>query len=268
MDRVVVLARGLGTRMRKADAEAKLDTAQAAVAESGVKALIPIDRPFLDYVLTIVADAGYRHVCLVIGPEHQELRDYYSVVRAARLHIDFAIQRQPLGTADAVLAAESFAQGEPFLMINSDNHYPLVALQRLRQTSGPAVAVFDQDAMLTGGNIPADRLRKFAVVEADEANCLRRIIEKPDAETLARLPKPLGVSMNCWRFGPIIFDACRSIGPSPRGELEITDAVQYAIDRLGQRYEIVRCNAPVLDLSSRADVAPISALLAGKEVNL
>ena len=268
MDRVVVLARGLGTRMRKADAEAKLDVAQAAVAESGVKALMPIDRPFLDYVLTVVADAGYRQVCLVIGPEHRELRDYYSAVLAARLHIEFAVQQQPLGTADAVLAAQSFAQGEPFLMINSDNHYPLVALLGLREAGGPAVAVFDQDAMLAGGNIPAERLCKFAVVEADSANHLKRIIEKPDAETLARLPKPLGLSMNCWRFGPAIFDACRAISRSPRGELEIPDAVQYSIDRLGERYEVVRCNAPVLDLSSRADVAPVTALLAGKEVSL
>ena len=61
--------------------------------------------------------------------------------------------------------------------------------------------------------------------------------------TLARLPRPLGVSMNCWRFGPAIFEACRSIRPSPRGELEITDAVQYATDRLGERFGIVWCKA-------------------------
>ncbi len=268
MDRVMVLARGLGTRMRKTDAAVKLDAAQAAIAESGMKALIPIDRPFLDYVLTIVADAGYRRVCLVVGPEHHELREYYAAAITSRLQISFAVQQEPLGTADAVIAAQSFAQDESFLMINSDNHYPLVALRGLREAGGPAVAVFDQDAMLAGGNISAERLCKFAVVETDSANHLKRIIEKPDAETLARLPKPLGVSMNCWRFGPAIFDACRAISPSPRGELEITDAVQYSIDWLGERYEVVRCNAPVLDLSSRADVAPVAARLAGKEVKL
>ena len=74
--------------------------------------------------------------------------------------------------------------------------------------------------------------------------------------------------MNCWGFGPAIFEACRAIAPSPRGEVEIPDAVQYSIDRLGERYEVVRCKAPVLDLSSRADVAPVAALLAGKEVCL
>ena len=59
-DKAVILARGLGTRMRKSDADAPLDARQAAVAETGVKALIPIDRPFLDYVLHVVAQAG-RH---------------------------------------------------------------------------------------------------------------------------------------------------------------------------------------------------------------
>ncbi len=254
--------------MRKADAAAGLDAAQAAVAESGVKAMIPIGRPFLDHVLTVVADAGYRQVCLVIGPEHNELRSYYAAAHTPRLRITFAVQREPLGTADAVAAAEAFAGSEPFLMINSDNYYPLEALRGLRTLAGPAVAVFDQDAMLAGGNIPAERLRRFAVVEADAANCLRRIVEKPDLETLARLPKPLGVSMNCWRFCPAIFEACRSIGPSPRGELEIPDAVQYSIDRLGERFEVVRCRAPVLDLSSRADVPTVGERLAGKEVRL
>ncbi|NCC94511.1 MAG: hypothetical protein EOM10_14745, partial [Opitutae bacterium] len=136
------------TRLRPYADEASLERAgghlidwDAVTAVSGVKALIPIDRPFLDYVLTVVADAGYRRICLVIGPEHRELREYYSAVRAARLHIEFAVQQRPLGTADAVLAAQSFAQGEPFLMINSDNHYPQVALEGLRKAGGPAVAV-------------------------------------------------------------------------------------------------------------------------------
>ena len=97
---------------------------------------------------------------------------------------------------------------------------------------------------------------------------MKRIIEKPDEATLARLPRPLGVSMNCWRFGPAIFEACRAIKPSPRGELEITDAVQYATDRLGERFGIVWCQAPVLDLSSRNDIEPVAARLAGKAVDL
>ena len=61
MEKAVILARGLGRRMRKTDG-ASLRDDQQAVAATGVKALVPIDRPFLDYVLTALADAGYRQI--------------------------------------------------------------------------------------------------------------------------------------------------------------------------------------------------------------
>ena len=69
MDKIVILAAGLGKRMREHDDGAQLSADQVAAAETGVKALIPIGRPFLDYVLTRVADAGFCRVCLIIGPE-------------------------------------------------------------------------------------------------------------------------------------------------------------------------------------------------------
>ena len=268
-DKAVVLAAGLGTRMRKTDSGAGLDAAQAAVADTGVKALIPIDRPFLDYVLHVLAEAGYRRVCLVIGPDHHELRDYYGrQLRPERLTISFAVQAKPRGTADAVAAAEPFAAGDDFLMVNSDNHYPLSAVAGLRSVGGAAVAAFDRDAMVAGSNIPADRVVKFAAVQVDAVGNLLRVIEKPDEATLASLGPKVGLSMNCWRFTPAIFEACRQIGPSPRGELEITDAVQHAIDHLGVRFRVLPFDAPVLDLSSRADVAPVAKRLAGSEVRL
>ena len=272
MDQVVILARGLGTRMRKSDPAVALDATLAAAADSGVKAMIPIGRPFLDYVLGVAADAGISRACLVVGPEHGQMRKYYTELRPRRMTIEFAVQVQPLGTADAVAAAEQVVGQRPFLMINSDNYYPLQAFCGLCEASGPAVAVFDQETLVAESNILPERIMKFAVVEglveADGSRWLKRIIEKPDEPTLARLPRPLGVSMNCWRFSPAIFEACRRIKPSPRGELEVTDAVQYASDHLGERFGIVWCKAPVLDLSSRNDIEPIARRLAGVKVDL
>ena len=70
------LARGLGKRMREqAQTGARVDAAQAEAADRGVKAMIPIGRPFLDYVLSALADAGYTETCLVIGPEHGAIRE-------------------------------------------------------------------------------------------------------------------------------------------------------------------------------------------------
>ncbi len=56
--KAVILARGLGTRMRRDDAGAELSAEQASLADSGMKAMIPVGRPFLDYVLSGLADAG------------------------------------------------------------------------------------------------------------------------------------------------------------------------------------------------------------------
>ena len=269
-DKAVILARGRGTRMRADDGTAPLDRRQASVADTGVKAMIPLaDRPFLDYVLSTVADAGYRRVCLVVGPEQRAIRDYYtSEVPRQRLSIEFAIQEEPQGTADAVSAAADFAGRDPFLMLNSDNLYPLEACQALREQPGSAVVLFERDALLAGSNVPPDRVAKFAVGEIDAQGGLRRVIEKPDAETLAGLPTPLWVSMNCWRFGPSIFWACRSIPRSPRGEFELVTAVQYAMDVLGERFQVIPMHAPVLDLTHRGDIAQIEARLAGAEVRL
>ena len=87
-----MLARGLGTRMRRDDAAAQIDGRQAAVAETGIKAMIPIGRPFLDYVLSAAADAGYRHVCLVIGPEQEAIREYYGSRGRRAADFTFACQ--------------------------------------------------------------------------------------------------------------------------------------------------------------------------------
>lgn len=269
MNKAVILARGLGTRMRKADGEAQMTAEQEAVAATGVKAMIPIDRPFLDYVMHDLAEAGFTRVCLVIGPEHQQVRDYYGQkLQPKRLKIEFAIQEKALGTGDAVKSAAAFAGDDHVLVINSDNYYPADCLRRLRQLDGPGLAGFEREALLAGSNIPADRISKFSVIQADARDFMTRIIEKPDPATLAAMPEPVLVSMNCWRFSPNIFTACRAIKPSPRGEYEITDAVQYTIDQMGEKYNVLSVQAAVLDLSSRGDIAAVTDILKGRPVHL
>src|SRR5688500_14342532 len=101
--KAVVLARGLGTRMRRDDPAAALDPEQAAVADTGMKGMIPVGgpaggRPFLDYALSALADAGCREACLVIGPEHDAVRERYGgSADAGRISVRFAVQARPLG---------------------------------------------------------------------------------------------------------------------------------------------------------------------------
>src|SRR6266516_4445603 len=108
--RAVVLARGLGTRMRAADPSASLTLDQTRMADAGLKPMIPINgRPFLDYVLGALADAGMTDVALVVAPNHDAVRRHYVTdAPPSRIRLSFVVQAEPRGTADAVLAIEGW----------------------------------------------------------------------------------------------------------------------------------------------------------------
>lgn len=253
--KAVILARGLGTRMRERANGVDLTDAQQSVAEAGIKALIPIvgGKTMLEMILENVARAGFGEVYLVIGPEHGAIREYCS---ARDIAVEFAVQHEPMGTADAVLAAEGSVGNELFLAINSDNLYPVEGLRRLREANRPAMLAFDRSALIGNSNIGAERIAKFATVEIDQSGDLRRIHEKPES-----VDATFFVSMNAWLLPTEIFDACRAIEPSIRGEYELTAAVQYAIDELGIKFAALEMFESVIDLSTRADIETAARIL-------
>ena len=256
------MARGLGTRMRRAGTATTISPDQAKAADSGVKGMVPVGRPFIDYLLGGLAEAGYTQVCVVTGPEHQSFRAYCDDLATSRIRISHAIQTEPRGTADAVRAAEEFAGREEFLVLNSDNYYPITALRTARELEGPGLIAFSAHAMIEEAEVPVDRVSAFPRVAVDDRGFLAKLVTSSPQGEQGYL------SMNCWRFGPTIFEACRSISPSPRGELELPDAVEYSISRLGQKYRVEFSPEPVLDLSSRADIARVARLLRTLEVRL
>ncbi len=266
--KAVILARGLGTRMRRGDAAAILDDAQARVADAGMKAMIPIGRPFLDHVMSGLADAGITDVCLVIGPEHDAIRHYYTSLPLSRIRVHFAVQQTPNGTAGAVAAAESFANGDAVLVMNGDNYYPTSACGALCALGGSGVVGFDLAGLVANGNIPEERVRMFALLQRDADGCLGGIVEKPDEATYAALVGHSLVSMNLWSFSPVIYDACRRTHPSVRGELELQDAVRIAVTELGERVRVILSHDGVLDLSTRGDIDSVARVLRDRPVHL
>ena len=254
--------------MRRADATT-LSAEQRAAAEGGVKGMIPVGRPFLEYIVSALADAGITEICLVIGPEHERIRAHFAQPgMLTRVRLSYAVQQEPRGAADAVLAAESFASGEHVLVVNSDNYYPVHTLRALRDLGAAGVAAFEREALIGLSNIDADRMLAYSVIESDEHGMLRRIVEKPDVATVAALRGDVFVGMNSWSLPPEIYDACRRVRPSARGELELQDAVQLAIDLLGVRFRVLRFHDGVLDLSRREDVAAVTARLRHVEPRL
>lgn len=266
--KAVILARGLGTRMRRADTAVQLNAAQAAAAAVGLKAMIPVGdgRPFIDYVLSALADAGVTDVCLVIGPEHDAVRRYYGeTARPERVRIHFAIQAEPIGTANAVLAAEEFVGSDPFLVLNSDNYYPVSVLAELMRQPAPALPAFEPRALSEQGNVPPERIAKYALLEIAPDGRLRHIREKPDAATIARLGADAPVSMNVWLLTSRILQACRDVPLSPRGEYELPVAMEQAVQE-GVRVQTFPVRAAVLDLSQRADIESVWRYLAKLDV--
>lgn len=261
--KALVLAAGRGSRMR-APGSAALPPAQAAAAAAGHKAMMPIaGRPFLDYLLHRLADAGVADIAVVFAPAHDEARAYYRALQTTRIRIACLVQAEPRGTADAVLAAEAWTAGEPFITLNSDNLYPVDVLARLRDAAGPAVPGFLRDTI----GLPIDRLGAYALIEAARDGCLARIVEKPGADAVeAAGPRAL-ISANVWRCDARMFEACRGVPVSERGEKELPQAVGLAAAR-GVCFEVLPVRGDVLDLSSRADVATVASRLGQTPVRL
>lgn len=249
--------------MRAADPAAVLTDTQASAADAGLKAMMPIGgRPFLDYVLSALADAGVREAALVVAPDHELVRRHYQWNAPVRLQVSFVVQAEPLGTANAILAAEPWTAGHAFLALNADNLYPAGVLRAVGCLPEPGLPAFRRGELVRSGNIRDEQVRAFAIVELDSQGYLSRIVEKPDAQALERAGDAALVSMNCWRFDRRIFEACRDVPRSSRGEYELPQAVMLAVER-GVRFRAVPAAGAVLDLSRRGDAAEISRRLAG-----
>ena len=259
----IVLARGLGTRMRAAGADQDLSEEQRRAADAGLKAMMPIaGRPFLDYVLSAIADAGVPRVGIIVAPDHDAARAYYSRPGVlTRVTVEFIVQRDAIGTADAVLAARDWIGDAGFLVMNGDNLYPAGVLRELAALDEPALPGFDADDLVRSSNIAPERIAAFALVETDGTGHLSRIVEKPTPEQAAQQAARTLVSMNCWRFDARIFEACRAVPRSARGEFELPEAVGLAAAQ-GVRFRVIPARGPVLDLSQRADAAELTRRLA------
>jgi glucose-1-phosphate thymidylyltransferase len=261
-DRAVVLARGMGRRMRAEDTGAVLDDHQRRAADAGIKAMMPIgSRPFLDYILSSLADAGMREAVLVVAPDHEMIRRRYEdEAPPRRLSVSFVVQQEAIGTANAVLAAERWAGSRGFLALNADNLYPAAVLRALAALDEPGLPAFQRGDLVRSGNIRDDQVQSFAILDVDAAGYLVRIVEKPPQQMVDAAGETALLSMNCWRFDDRIFGACRDVARSPRGEFELPQAVMLAVER-GVRFRAIPAAGTVLDLSRRGDAAELSRRL-------
>lgn len=259
-------------------AGAGLTAEQARAAAMGQKGMMPLPgpdgrvRPFLDYVLSELADAGFVDVALVVAPaptdgRPQPLREYYAGDGTpSRVRISFVEQDEARGTAHAVAAAASWIGERPFVVLNADNLYGVPALAALRAASGPALPVYERDDLVQSSGIPPERVGSFALLEVTPDGHLADIVEKPGSEAVEAAGPHALISMNCWRGDGAVLQACRDVPVSLRGEYELPSAIRLAIAR-GTRIQAIPAQGPVLDLSRQEDVPFVVAQLRQVEVH-
>jgi len=202
----LILSGGRGTRLRP-------------ITYTSAKQLVPVaNKPVLFYGIEAMAAAGIDEVGIIIAPETgEEIRSVTGDGSDFGVEITYIEQAEPLGLAHAVLTAEEFLAGSPFVMYLGDN--------LLRDGIAALVDAFrseEPDALILLTPVPDPE--HYGVAELDGSGKVARLVEKP-AEPQTDLAL-VGVYM----FTRSVFEAAHAIKPSSRGELEITDAIQHLVD--------------------------------------
>ncbi|MDW7966535.1 MAG: glucose-1-phosphate thymidylyltransferase [Thermoanaerobaculum sp.] len=201
----LVLAGGFGTRLRP-------------LTYTSAKQLVPVaNKPVLFYGLEALAQAGVEEIGIVVGHTAHEIKEAVGDGSAWGVRVSYIPQDAPRGLAHAVLISEEFMGGEPFVMYLGDN--------LVKDGIVPFVREFAQgecNAQILLARVPNPS--QFGVAELGPDGRVVRLEEKP------KVPKSDLALVGVYLFDHHVFEAVKAIKPSARGELEITDAIQYLVE--------------------------------------
>jgi glucose-1-phosphate thymidylyltransferase len=203
----LILSGGKGTRLYP-------------ITYTSAKQLVPVaNKPVLFRVIESIRDAGIDDIGIVVGDTAQEIREAVGTGRRWNVKITYIPQDQPLGLAHAVKVSKGFLGDDRFVMFLGDNVIEggISGLISEFETSG-----YNCQIVLT----PVDNPSQYGVAELDsETRSIVRLVEKP------RNPPSNLVLVGIYMFDEHVWEAVDAIKPSWRGELEITDAIQYLVDQ-------------------------------------
>lgn len=188
---------------------------------TNAKQLIPVaNKPVLFRVIEAVREAGITDIGIVIGKDENGRRVQEAVGDGQRwqAQITYIPQEAPLGLAHCVLIAREFLKEERFVMFLGDNV--------IQGGIGGLIREFeDSDYHCQIVLTPVEEPQHYGVAELNPDQSIKRLVEKP------REPRSNLALVGIYMFDPHIHQAVRQIKPSWRGELEITDAIQWLVDQ-------------------------------------
>lgn len=205
----VILAGGLATRLRP-------------LTWVTNKHLLPIyNKPMIYYPLEAMAKAGIHEVLVTSSPDHSG--DFANLLNTGEefdLRLYFAVQKNPKGgIADAISIAEEFVKDEKVLVILGDNIFNFdlksIAENFDKQESG---------AIVFGVRMPTES-KQYGVIEINEEGKVLSIEEKPEN------PKSDIAQTGIYMYDSSVFSYIKSLSPSQRGELEVTDLNNYYLQK-------------------------------------
>ena len=272
--RLLILAGGMASRMKKALAEdnSDLDPKLVAQANAVTKGMIQVGKngkTLIDYQLYNAHLAGIEEVMLLLHPTDNVSQEYCESLLAKDatwgMEIVFARQQipadreKPAGTADAVyqaLSQHTDWQTGRVIVCNSDNLYSVNALKTLLASEVPqALISYHRESLL----YPEERISAFALIRTDAEGYLLEIIEKPtkeQADELMAKQGRLGVSMNVFVFEASTFLPYLAKTPfhAVRNEKELPTSVVMFGEGEGKGFFAIPLAENVPDLTSKEDI--------------
>jgi glucose-1-phosphate thymidylyltransferase len=236
--KALVLAGGSGSRLRP-------------LTHTSAKQLIPVaNKPVMFYGLEQLRDAGITDIGMIVGQTADEVMAAVGDGSELGIKVTYIHQEAPLGLAHCVFIARDFLGDDDFCMFLGDN-FLVGGITRF--VEGFDSATMDAQILLTKVAEP----QFFGVAVLDDDGKIVELLEKPENP-----PTDLAV-VGVYLFSPRIHEAVRSIEPSARGELEITEAIEWLIRSdytvrshmvdgywkdTGKLEDMLECNRRVLEM--------------------
>ena len=235
--KAVILAAGKGTRM-------------LPLTENIPKVLVEVnERPFLYWLLNNLLQAGFNDFCVVVGYQKEKIEQFLTNLKKElpdQFQTTTVEQKEQLGTGHAVLQAQEFVGHDDFIVLGGDNLWGVEDLREMNK--------IDEINYISG--IEVEDPEKYGVLIVNKFNMLQKIKEKPK-ECVGNL-----INTGLYKFKPEIFAILETLTPSPRGEIELTDALTILAKEGKVKVKIIKSYWK--DLGCPGDILTLSEFLKKK----